>query len=332
MADRPPLPPKTAALPLPNDVGEDALRRLNEISADVRAAILADFEALGPLAGMEAARRRLEDAVPEIAAALTGSVIESFVAAAGATLERSGVLLPVVAGASDILPPTGPTAIAAPGGEPIRPVMPKIEESARDIVSRRAVTRADFDRMAQDARQGAFTVAHMVRDESVARIQGLVAEAVSGGDSLKTFAAKVAEEFDGSPLAAPHLETVFRTNVQQAYTAGQRAVLANPLIGSEFPYVVYKAVRDTRARPEHRKMESMGLDGTAVFRRDDPVMQPGRYLPPWDFQCRCAWTPCTIERAARLGVREAQEWLRTGEPPSQPEFVPEPPFPPGFQS
>ena len=45
-----------------------------------------------------------------------------YVVAAGATLERSGVMLHVVAGASDILPPTGPTAIAfvptGSGGDP----------------------------------------------------------------------------------------------------------------------------------------------------------------------------------------------------------------------
>lgn len=28
----------------------------------------------------------------------------------------------------------------------------------------------------------------------------------------------------------------------------------------------------------------------------------------------------TLEAAARAGVREAQEWLRTGRPPLQPEF------------
>src|SRR5262249_21071406 len=88
----------------------------------------------------------------------------------------------------------------------------------------------------------------------------------------------------------------------------------------------YSAVHDSRARPEHRHLERLGLDGTAVYRRDDPVIL--QFWPPWDYNCRCAVVPLTVADAAARGVKEAQEWLRTGQPPAAPAFVAPPPFSP----
>ena len=74
-----------------------------------------------------------------------------------------------------------------------------------------------------------------------------------------------------------------------------------------------------------------GLNGTSVYRRDDPMWD--LFTPPWGYQCRCGVNLLTVEAAARKGVVEARRWERTGEPPVNPEhrldaipFRPEPGF------
>jgi hypothetical protein len=71
-------------------------------------------------------------------------------------------------------------------------------------------------------------------------------------------------------------------------------------------------------------MESLGLDGTAVYRRDDPVWD--LFYPPWGWNCRCVVIPLSVEDAAARGVKEAMEWMRTGRPPVVPQYVNPPPF------
>lgn len=122
-----------------------------------------------------------------------------------------------------------------------------------------------------------------------------------------------------SALTPAHVETVFRTNVLGAYAAGQKAVLAHPAVRSEFPYVAWYATRDTRVRPDHRAMETAGLDGTNVFRADDPALLA--VWPPAGWNCRCKVVLLTLEDAAARGVREAIAWLASGLPPARPQFV-----------
>lgn len=65
-------------------------------------------------------------------------------------------------------------------------------------------------------------------------------------------------------------------------------------------------------------------EATGIFRRDDPVWL--KFQPPWGLTCRCGTIFLTIEAASRHGVSEAQEWQRTGNPPTFPSWVSMPPF------
>jgi hypothetical protein len=71
-------------------------------------------------------------------------------------------------------------------------------------------------------------------------------------------------------------------------------------------------------------MEQLGLDGTAVYRRDDPVWL--KFYPPWGWQCRCIVIPLSVEDAAARGVKEAIRWVQTGRPPASPAWVKPLPF------
>jgi hypothetical protein len=120
--------------------------------------------------------------------------------------------------------------------------------------------------------------------------------------------------------------TVYRTNIQAAFSDGQKEVLENPFIRSAFPYASYNAIDDDRVRENHLALEKHGIQGSNIYRLNDPVLQT--FLPPWDFNCRCSWVPLTVQQAAEQGIEEAKVWTATGIEPSPPAHVPMPPFQP----
>lgn len=203
---------------------------------------------------------------------------------------------------------------------------PAAEAAARSLLERRAMTRAEFDGLTLDARRAAFTVARVSSLDALEKIQRALADDALTGGTLAEFRTAVHEAVQTSALADAHLETVWRTNLAAAETSGLMRVLSDPMVADEFPYLEYHAVHDARVRPEHLAMETLGIQGTNIYRRDDPIWE--LFLPPWDYNCRCAIVPLSLEDAAAKGIREAQEWLRAGIPPARPAWVKQPDFAP----
>lgn len=220
-------------------------------------------------------------------------------------------------------PPPG-WEMPLPDGPGVR--LPAIEASVKHLAALRLMDQASFHRLEEDARRGAFTVARIASEDAMERIRAAVMEDVRDGGTLRQFRQRVEDALGASMLDPRHLEVVYRVNVAKAQTAGLMESLAHPLIHDEFPYLAYHATHDARARDDHLAMESLGLNGTNIYRRDDPVWRV--FLPPWDFNCRCMVTPMTVKEAARAGVKEAQAWLDSGEPPGEPQHVKAPPFAP----
>jgi predicted RNA-binding Zn-ribbon protein involved in translation (DUF1610 family) len=102
--------------------------------------------------------------------------------------------------------------------------------------------------------------------------------------------------------------------------------LDHPGVSGGIPYLQFSAVADDRTPKTHLALERLGLNGTGVYRRDDPFWL--KFMPPLTDFCRCTVIPLTIRMAAEAGVKEAQEWLRSNHPPAQPEWVKLPPFDP----
>ena len=205
------------------------------------------------------------------------------------------------------------------------------QRGAAWLEGKQVLTREDFDRLSQAAQQRAFTVADITTEEDVARVQELLGEAIAEGGSLEAFQRTLDEDLDGNPLSPARMEQVFRDGVNTAYTAGANELLESTDIGDAYPYRAYFPIHDARCREEHRKLETLGLNGTNVYRGDDPVWR--EFCPPWAWNCRCAWVALDKEQAAERGVKEAKEWVRTGIPPATPEWVEHPPFvaPPEYQ-
>lgn len=225
-----------------------------------------------------------------------------------------------------IVPPT-PHPSVEPHDEHPLVHLPMIKQAAKDMQERRLVTRDIFARLDYDARAKAFTVAGIEAESALGKIRDVVTETVEKGETLEAFKNRVEASLDeGNALSDAHMETVFRANVYGAYSDGMNRLLERPVVGDLFPYRAYYSIRDDRRRPEHGALEKLGLNGTNIYRADDPTWK--RFLPPWAFGCRCGWVALTVKQAAERGVQEAIDWLANDRPPIQPEWVEPPPFEP----
>lgn len=202
--------------------------------------------------------------------------------------------------------------------------LPKIEAAADYLRTRIDFTPEEFEQLDADAKQVGFTVARVASTDAVAAVRKALFEDITEGGTLAEFRRNVSEALDGSSLSEPQVEAIYRTHVARAYSAGQKRVLGAKLVSDEFPYVLYSATHDSRVRPDHLAMESLGLNGTAVYRADDPIWD--HFYPPWAWNCRCTAIPLSIEDAAEYGVQEAIDWRDSGVAPQFPQWVPSPPF------
>lgn len=237
--------------------------------------------------------------------------------------------------ARDASPPAVPPTFkspAVPAGAPEGIHLPTIDEAVEQLAAKNVLDRQQYDALDSAARAKAFTVAGAEAEETLVKIRDSLAENVREGADYEAWRKKVLADVDqGTFLSDAHQETVFRTSVQSAFSDGQAAVLAHPLVRSGFPYSAYDPIHDDRVREEHLALDHHGIAGTNIYRTDDPVFQ--LFRPPWSWNCRCSWTPMTVRQAAELGIEEAETWLREGVEPPTKAYVPMPPFAPpeGFR-
>lgn len=230
-------------------------------------------------------------------------------------------------------PPRPPSFVppAPPAGEPERVHFPVIEEAVKQLSEKNVLTRDKFDALDAASRAKAFTVAKVSADETLAKIRDSLADNIREGVDYEAWRKKVLADVDkGTFLSDAHQENVFRTVVQTQFSDGQETVLSHPLVRSGFPYRARHAIHDDRVRETHLALEKLGIQGTNIYRADDPVWQ--LFRAPWDYNDRCNDTALTVRQAAEAGIKEAQQWLETGVEPSPPAHVPMPDFrpPPGF--
>lgn len=207
----------------------------------------------------------------------------------------------------EALPASG---AASPDIELVLPenvVLPALDDALDVLRASPAAAGVDYKQTAEMVRQGAFAITADLTDNAVGQVRDILADSLRDGTILPDFIDQVAEKLGTGTLADHHVENIFRTNTMAAFSAGQARAITNPLVSDHFPYALYSATRDARVREEHMALEKLGLNGTAIYRVDDPTFQ--KFRPPWDYQCRCGWTPQTVEQAARKGVKEAQDWM-----------------------
>lgn len=174
------------------------------------------------------------------------------------------------------------------------------------------------------AHNTSFTVARSAGFDILADIKAALLQAIEKGQSYKDFLAQlkpilirkgwwgeavdketgeIIKSYEGSTVPVRYgtprrLRTIFRTNLQTAFSAGRYQALKEAT--DSHPYWQYVAVLDNRTRASHRAMHGR------VFRHDDPAWQVA--APPNGFNCRCRLRPIsepTLKREG-LGVSTAE--------------------------
>lgn len=201
--------------------------------------------------------------------------------------------------------------------------LPMVEEAAKALDVKQVFPKDEYEALSDEAKLEAFTVAREQTTEAIGKIKDAVSEAVVNGDDFSTFKDKVDEALATSTLGPGHMENVFRTAVAQSYADGQDRVHSNPVVAEVFPYVESLPIDDSRITDLCWTIAHSGLDGTGVYRVDDPTWR--KFRNPRHWRCRCGRNYLTVEQAARRGVREAMEWHRSGRPPVSPQYVTHPP-------
>lgn len=165
------------------------------------------------------------------------------------------------------------------------------------------VTKAQWQAMDEASKARAFFVAGLAKVEMVAAVRDSLVTALESGQTLETWREGILGRFEKNawqPLKPHHLNTIFGSNVQAAYMAGQWAQLQRNK--RFFPYLRYDAVNDSRTRPVHR-----ALDGL-IFPIDHPFWD--QWLPPNGFGCRCGVVGLTEGQVRSRGLKVETEMPR----------------------
>lgn len=357
--DAPPSPDVQHA----DDILEQAIEAARDLSNDVRRKVreLARREFETPSDLLTELRKLLGTTAQKMAKVVGDAVLAAWLVGQRDVVRKTNIedvaepftphvfrTVETIAQPAAAAPPTVPPTMGAAGGGAGEPpgtpqpgsfdddepayVFPLIETAANNLARKQVMTAEQFYAAAAQARQVGFTVSNVASEDTIAKVQDALIEDIQTGGTLRAFQERMVDIVDTSPLSESHVETIYRTNIANAYSEAQKRILEHPLVASEFPYVEYHAAHDGRVRRDHLEMEHLGINGTNVYRADDPVIR--KFWPPWAFNCRCVVIPIPLEVAAERGIPEAVRWQETGVAPVSPVFVPHPPFdlPPGWAS
>lgn len=176
------------------------------------------------------------------------------------------------------------------------PVNP--EEAIAWFRARLPMTKEEWQALQERVRRKAFTVAGVAQLDLVAEVWDSLARGVEEGTPYAEWAASVRDGLEaawGRPNGR-RLETIFRTNVQMAYSSGRWAQMTQPEVRQNRPYWMYDAVLDNRTTAICRSRNGV------VRPADDPWWQSN--TPPLHFSCRSGIRPLTEAEAQTRGIAE----------------------------
>jgi SPP1 gp7 family putative phage head morphogenesis protein len=129
----------------------------------------------------------------------------------------------------------------------------------------------------------AFSTAILEQDYMIAEFQKAVTDALESGQSFAEFKSYIDTGFMENsgivvdPLKAYHLQTVYRTNLQSAYLAGQWGSIEE--LSDVFTHLQYSAILDERTRPDHAAQDGKVYPTNHAFWND--------WYPSNGYNCRC---------------------------------------------
>ena len=167
------------------------------------------------------------------------------------------------------------------------------------------MTDEEFGALEEQNYHRAFRVAGLAQLDMVTQVYEAVDRAIAQGESLDSFRAALTDKLTAAwGKEMPwRIETILRTNTQQAYSDGRYEQLEHPAVKKARPFRRFSAVMDSRTTEI-----CAALDDT-VLPADDPFW--AKHNPPLHFNCR--------SHVVSLSESEAQdEGIDPEPPPEQP--------------
>lgn len=137
-----------------------------------------------------------------------------------------------------------------------------------------------------------FTLRQGIALDVVERVREKIASMLREGAIVRDFQ-QVAREFGAGFTSDAYAETVFRTEVTRAQSAGRLRQASSPELRDFVVAFQYHAVGDARTRPNH-----LAIDGKQ-FATNHPAW--ASLTPPLGFNCRCRIFMVTRPDARRSG-------------------------------
>jgi len=169
------------------------------------------------------------------------------------------------------------------------------EEAVKFMRSLVPMTRDEFDRLSQELKFRAFTIARVFSLDVINRIKERYMKALERGETISDvmrFLDETLEKIGISERNPYWLEVHARNNFLTAYNAGRWAQIAK---ARTVKYLVYNAILDERTTKLCKS-----LDGV-VRPKDDPFWD--RFMPPNHFNCRALATVVKNEFAHLKGIK-----------------------------
>lgn len=145
-------------------------------------------------------------------------------------------------------------------------------------------------------RERGFSLAKAATQVLVDRIQLQLAQAIQSGRSPTAVQEEIRQEAQANtlPFTRGYTETVYRTNMNSAFTAGRMRQARAPEVRAVTPGFRYDAINDGAVRPNHQ-----ALDGVVAL-QNDPIWQS--CSPPLGYNCRCTLALATAAELRQAGV------------------------------
>jgi hypothetical protein len=194
-------------------------------------------------------------------------------------------------------------------------------EALRWFKQRTVMTRAAFDKIEAAAKRRAFTIAGVTNDLMLQRAKDELEAIVKTGKDIRDFRQFVEQRMETAgftPANPSHVETVYRTNVVNAYNSGRYSQATAPAVLRARPYWQIRTVNDgpPRQRATHQAVHLW------VIRANDTFWQSA--YPPWGFNCRCRVVTLSEKDVSDRGLK-----VRTG---GEVHGLPDPGFTSGVSS
>jgi SPP1 gp7 family putative phage head morphogenesis protein len=176
------------------------------------------------------------------------------------------------------------------------------DEAVAWFRKRVAMTAEERTRLTGEARRQGFFVSHAAQLDVVHDVWKALDAAIAKGTPLADFKREVGPKLREawSPKDVPdpawRLETIFRQNVQNAYSAGRYRQATDPDVLDERPVWMFDAILDGRETSICK-----ACDGTMLAAEDKWWLS---HQPPLHFNCRSSVITLTEEQAGKLSKKK----------------------------